>query len=416
LGSGHEWLSIAVNPATNKIYATNCNDDNVTVIDCNTLDTALVAAGDYPSAVAVNPITNRVYVTNQQSDNVTVIDGLDNSTSTIPVGDGPRGIDVNALTNRIYVANANSNNVTVIDGATGSTTTVPAGVGPGSISINPIKNKVYVLNAGTGGANNSVTVIDGASNTTTTYQGGSWANMVIVNPVTGKVYINLQGTGTVRVVDEAPVNNTQVLTSTNHLPGDTVVAPQPILSGNAVNRWTPNSTPIMGVLNQVGTAQLPWNWAQVTSGAGTDSVHWQWEWGPDSLILGENFMCALSLEDNAATTCNLGFGTPFAGNLEVYPVYRVASGAGVEESHKPHAISTKQASTIVRGVLYLPSDRGSETGDRAVLLDVSGRKVMDLRRGANDVRALRSGVYFVLEQPEVAGRKLQAAEKVVVTK
>ena len=69
---------------------------------------------------------------------------------------------------------------------------------------------------------------------------------------------------------------------------------------------------------------------------------------------------------------------------------------------------------IVRGVLRL-GDRGPETGDRVELLDISGRKVLDLRPGANDVSHLAPGVYFVSEEPQAASRKPQAVRKVVLT-
>jgi len=48
----------------------------------------------------------------------------------------------------------------------------------------------------------------------------------------------------------------------------------------------------------------------------------------------------------------------------------------------------KAASTVVAGA------RGEGQGTRDELLDVSGRKVLDLKPGANDVRALAPGVYF----------------------
>ncbi|MBN2464017.1 hypothetical protein JXD38_00120, partial [candidate division WOR-3 bacterium] len=63
------------------------------------------------------------------------------------------------------------------------------------------------------------------------------------------------------------------------------------------------------------------------------------------------------------------------------------------------------------GVLRM-EDRGPRTGDRAVLLDAVGRKVMDLVPGANDVRKLAPGVYFVRE----AQAQAQAVRKVVVTR
>jgi len=51
--------------------------------------------------------------------------------------------------------------------------------------------------------------------------------------------------------------------------------------------------------------------------------------------------------------------------------------------------------TIVRGVLSLEVSSRQHTAYRAELLDISGRKVMELAPGENDVRYLAPGVYFV---------------------
>ncbi len=72
--------------------------------------------------------------------------------------------------------------------------------------------------------------------------------------------------------------------------------------------------------------------------------------------------------------------------------------------------------TIVRGVLLMPEAvGGGRLAVGAHLLDISGRKVMDLAPGANDVRQLAPGVYFVREEPRL---KLQAqgVRKVIVTR
>jgi hypothetical protein len=66
---------------------------------------------------------------------------------------------------------------------------------------------------------------------------------------------------------------------------------------------------------------------------------------------------------------------------------------------------------VVRGVLRL-GDRGQRTGDRAELVDASGRRVLDLGPGANDVRALAPGVYFVRDRETQA----QAVHKVVLAR
>ena len=113
---------------------------------------------------------------------------------------------------------------------------------------------------------------------------------------------------------------------------------------------------MLGVGNRMNTSQAAWDWATITSGAGTDSVTWSYNWGADSLILGENFVCCVPFEDQAAITNNLGLGTPFAGDLEVYPVYRMVFHPGVEETPNAEVRATKSGPTVVRGVLYVPRD------------------------------------------------------------
>ncbi len=73
-------------------------------------------------------------------------------------------------------------------------------------------------------------------------------------------------------------------------------------------------------------------------------------------------------------------------------------------SNPPRAV---RRATIVRGVLRLPRDMtefGSANSDRVPrpnLLDATGRKVMVLQPGGNDVRHLAPGVYFVRSPFEV---------------
>jgi hypothetical protein len=160
----------------------------------------------------------------------------------------------------------------------------------------------------------------------------------------------------------------------------------------------------------MNTAQTGWDWATITSGAGTDSITWTYDWGTDSLILGENFVCAVPLEDQAATTNSLGLGTPFAGNLEVYPVYRMQPSTGLEVAATSE-VRMRKPPTVVRSVLFVPK-HASRTSS---LLDVSGRKVLELRSGANDVGRLAPGVYFV-RQTSGADSAASGVTKVVVTR
>ena len=92
-------------------------------------------------------------------------------------------------------------------------------------------------------------------------------------------------------------------------------------------------------------------------------------------------------------------------------VIRDTIGVGVEEGQL-QAFGHKQQATVVRGMLFLPPASGVNRSASSVLLDVSGRKVLDLHPGANDVRALAPGVYFVRE----AQAQAQAIRKVVLAR
>ena len=87
------------------------------------------------------------------------------------------------------------------------------------------------------------------------------------------------------------------------------------------------------------------------------------------------------------------------------------SGEGIQEGRKL-AAGAKPLPTIVRGILFLP--RSFDTSISRSLLDISGRKVLDLLPGPNDVRALAPGVYFV--RIAQAQAQAQAVRKVVITR
>jgi YVTN family beta-propeller protein len=276
------------------------------------------------------------------------------------------------------------------------------------VAVNPVNNKVYVANSVAG----TVTVIDGATNGTTTVTADSESYAVAVNPVTNKVYVTNIAAGTVTVIDEVPLSDTKVSAEIDPLPGHATVLAQPELTGTAKNRLDTVHNVMMGVASRVGTSQQVLPWAEITSGAGTDSVTWSFSWGTDSLVSGENFICAVPFEMDAATTNNQGLGSSFAGNMVVYPLYRTW-GLGLQEPSSSSSPFRPFGTTVLRGALVLP-EASSREPQAASLLDISGRKVMELRPGANDVRALAPGIYFVravnLEQ-SAAG-----CHKVVVTR
>jgi hypothetical protein len=89
-----------------------------------------------------------------------------------------------------------------------------------------------------------------------------------------------------------------------------------------------------------------------------------------------------------------------------------STGLGVEETPGDEVRATNLP-TIVRGVLFLPGASSREP-QAASLLDISGREVMVLKPGANDVSHLSPGVYFVRPASGVE-RAPSRVTKVVLT-
>ena len=86
-----------------------------------------------------------------------------------------------------------------------------------------------------------------------------------------------------------------------------------------------------------------------------------------------------------------------------------------EEQRGPIACGSRLTASVIRNVLLLPEAAGLRPHATS-LLDASGRKVLDLKPGANDVSRLAPGVYFVRETQAQARAQSQAIRKVVITR
>lgn len=69
--------------------------------------------------------------------------------------------------------------------------------------------------------------------------------------------------------------------------------------------------------------------------------------------------------------------------------------AGATEGQEPPPAGRRPDATVISGVLLMPGDRGPGTENRTALLDVSGREVIRVKPGPNDVNALAPGIYFI---------------------
>jgi hypothetical protein len=91
-------------------------------------------------------------------------------------------------------------------------------------------------------------------------------------------------------------------------------------------------------------------------------------------------------------------------------IWATLSPVDAMEEGQPAAVrAARPAATIVRNLLFLPAASNSRTA--GWLLNAAGRKAMELRPGANDVRGLTPGIYFVTSN---GGRNRAHPYKVIV--
>ena len=86
---------------------------------------------------------------------------------------------------------------------------------------------------------------------------------------------------------------------------------------------------------------------------------------------------------------------------------------GTEEPGWPSAQCTWSCATMVRGVLRVRETEMTNDQCPMTLLDITGRKVIDLAPGENDVSRIAPGVYFVFRASGVE-REASSVHKVVI--
>jgi hypothetical protein len=113
-----------------------------------------------------------------------------------------------------------------------------------------------------------------------------------------------------------------------------------------------------------------------------------------------------SPSEQAADSVGVPKGIAADAAGRVYVLFRTTAGRlfsvcrterpGVQEQ-SPKLTAVSHTGTIVRGVLFLKACGTRQTAYGAELLDISGRKALDLHAGPNDVSRLAPGIYFVTE-------------------
>ena len=377
---GIQAAALLLNAQRGKLYCACYLSDSVFVLDAATGQvTRAIQVGNAPRALCYDSLHDKIYCANDSSGDVSVIAcASDSVVATVPAGNGPRALLFNAFDNKVYCANERGNSLTVLD-CNGDTAvaTVP-GVGqPVALCLNPARNKLYCADYGGGYVN----AIDCAADTVVArLRVGAYAQDVCYGPSRDEVYcgVGAYSAGHVNVVECS--HDSLVAT---------VDAQDPVralLFDSENNRLlfsTSGGWPSIGKAAAIDVAQRR-AWFSPRLGRGPRSLAW-------------------NPQQNRLYVAN-----EVSGSISVVRIDSLA----VAECPDAGSIRRDDAPTIVRGVLCLPLASSVEREASSVLLDVSGRKVMDLKPGANDVRALAPGVYFVRE----AHAQAQAIQKVVITR
>ncbi len=276
------------------------------------------------------------------------------TTISLPDSCGPSGLCYNLQNNKVYCANYSSDTVAVIDGGTNQVIAAArVGLGPCALCYNPVSNKVYSASE----CDNTVAVIDGETDTVVaTVLAGISPGAFCHNSQDNKVYCANRHNNEVTVIDGV---------------GDTVVARAYMVG------W-PTALCYESQKGKVYCANWGANTVTVIDGATNQEL------------------CTIGVGDGPVDIChNPQQNRVYVANHGSSSISVLRdSGGGIEESLKPQAASPKPTATVVRGVLFLVANGEGRIARRG-LLDISGRKVLDLHAGPNSTKGLAPGVYFV---------------------
>jgi YVTN family beta-propeller protein len=378
LPAGYSVDSMVWNPANDKLYLSNSRDNTVSILDCarDSIVATIGTQGDWPKAMCCSD-DGKVYALNEGG-SVAVIDPSgDTVRKVIPVSNGtPHSICYDRTDNKVYVGKWwHTEPVSVIDVNTDSVVAaLSVGVDYQCLVWDRNHDKVYVYT----NMDSSLAVIDCANDTVLkimavpdgmryaysdslsdrVYFANNYDDLLrIMDPGADTFYhreLTFNGDGF--MIDNGRSGAANRLYCTDYW-GVTVVA------------TNPKDTVLRSIQTGEGACALAWN-----------PTH-SWVY--------------VSNSDSASIT-----------------VVRDTLLSGLEEN-RLQVSSYKPRPTVVRGVLFLPK-AASLKPHATSLLDISGRKVLDLLPGPNDVRALAPGVYFVREAQAQA--QAQAVRKVIVTK
>jgi hypothetical protein len=224
-------------------------------------------------------------------------------------------------------------------------------------------------------------------------------------------------------------NGARVVTGTRVSPEGTV------LDSNGIGIAPPNDSSLdVTPCAAFDGANYVVTWQRYSNG---QSYSWATLVSPQGAVVGSVLVTTMNVDGEPLPIAHgsgqqtLAVFAAYTDSVNRYPVNgnrvwgKLSPFTGLAENPVSELRSGKMA-TIVRGVLYLPSEnqrlsqgfRSTKSGTVPVfaLLDATGRRVAELRPGPNDVSRFEAGVYFVRSEPSAVNRQPSAVYKVVITR
>ena len=205
---GRHPAHVVIDPQGKFIYATNSEDDTVSVIDAaQKRQVKTIATGKFPHGLRMSPDGREIYTANVNDGTVSVISTAEQKeVARVPVGKSPVQVGFTPDGKRVYVSLRDENAVTVIDtAARRKISSVPVGSQPIQMFATPDGRFVYVANQGTESSpGNTVSVIDAGSNqVAATITVGKGAHGVVASSDGSRIFITCTFDDTVSVIDTA---------------------------------------------------------------------------------------------------------------------------------------------------------------------------------------------------------------------
>jgi DNA-binding beta-propeller fold protein YncE len=331
---------------------------------------ARIRVGNTPHHLVWDPVGNKLYCGNYGGASVSVVDcSGDTELVRVPVGRACRRLEYSPLSRKVYAACHDGRCIDVINCATDSVVVSVATSGnPWTVVCDLADNLVYP------GTSWGAPVICGWGDTVVAelsdpfyIKGIAW------EPRSNTVYMARNFSSDVLVIDGAQRQVRRTL-STDDYPADMVCldsSGRAYVCHNRSGRVTGRVTVIDGDSLVTAMDVRPSPVDVVADNAGRRA-------------------CVLSWESSCITLIN-------------------DSPVGVGETERSTLRTRKPGTTHVRNVLFLPV---SPLPLRSSLFDLSGRPVMSLVPGPNDVRHLPAGVYFV--SGRMANGEWRVANRVVI--